>query len=419
MFLAAGCTKPDPKSEDAELTIWKPFVDSQNLRDLVDAYEQAHPNVRITYVEPDGDDYEKKLLNDLAAGTGPDIFSINNAWLPEYLDKIVEAPSDVWRFVDFKNDFVNTVTSDFTKDNKIYGAALSVDSLALYYNKSMLPAAGVYTVPKTWNELQQAVRKLSQQDSSGFFRQSGIALGLSSNAPGGKVNRAEDILYLFMLQQGATSWNGDLSSPTFADSVTKSGREINPAYEALSFYTSFAKPTNDNYTWNTRSDYSIDAFVNRRAAMMINYSYARDTIKDKNATLDFDVAPVPQPNLTDPEVNFANYWGEVVSKQSKNPAVAWDFLKFMTSHDSLSKYYATSKVPSSRKDLIPDQISDPEIGVFADAGGTAKSFTRPQASKVDSIFGKAIDSVIFKNTDVADAVSEAVSQTSSLSRPGN
>ncbi len=416
-FVAFGCSDSGMgKAQPVELLVWKPFVDSESMRSLIDAYQELHRNVRITYVQPDGTDYETELLNALAAGNGPDIFSINNAWLPQYIDKVTEAPESQWRYVDYKNDFVDTVTTDFTRDNKIYGAAMSVDALALYYNKSMLSSNGIYTSPKTWQQLSQAVRAIAAQDSGGYFRQSGISLGLSSQTQGGQINRAEDILYMFMLQQGATSWSSDLSEPEFAEEVEKNGNQINPAEEALEFYTSFADPGDDNYNWNTRSDYSLDAFVNRRSAMMINYSYARDTIKQKNAALDFDVAPVPQPTLNGTAINFANYWGEVVSKQSKNSAVAWDFLKFITSKDQLSQYYVTSKVPSSRKDLVAEQTSDPEIGVFAHAGASARSFTRPQAAKVDAIFARMIDAVTLKGLEPEEAVDEAVQQASTLSR---
>ena len=382
-----------------ELTIWEPFVSSEHIRPLIQEYQKAHPNVRIEFVESDRGSYSANLINALAAGNGPDIFAIHNSWLPQYIDKTTPAPEGSWQFVDYKRDFVGTVVDDFTRDNKIYGAALSVDSLALYYNPDMLASSGVYTPPKTWKELEQAVRKIAVQNSSGYFTRSGLALGLSSSAPGGKIHLGEDVLYLFMLQQGVVPWESDLSRPRFGDAVDRGGERVDAAANALQFYTSFADPEAANYSWNTRSDYSIDAFVNRRAAMIFDYSYTRETIQQKNATLRFDVAPVPQLNLADQEVNFANYWGEVVSRQSKNPEVAWDFLKFITSKENLEIYYATTKVPSSRKDLISLQASDPEIGVFAHANSTAKSFLRPEAEKMDSILSKMIDRVNFRGQD--------------------
>ncbi len=188
---------------------------------------------------------------------------------------------------------------------------MSVDSLALYYNKDMMGSAGIATPPKTWSELATDVQKIKRQDSHGYFLQSGVALGTNAN-----VNRAVDILYLMMLQQGTMPYTG--MQPTFADPVQKNGNFTNPGVSALSFYTSFANPSSPNYNWNAQSDYSIDAFANGRAAFLYSYSYSRATILQKSPNLNFDVAGVPQPDLNNPSVNFANYWGEVVSKQSKN-----------------------------------------------------------------------------------------------------
>ena len=185
---------------------------------------------------------------------------------------------------------------------------------------------------------------------------------------------------------------------------------------ALNFYTSFANPSSANYNWNSRSDYSIDAFVNGRAAFLYSYSYTRATILQKSPNLNFDVAPVPQPNLNDPSVNFANYWGYVVSKQSKNSAIAWDLLKFITSKDSLDKFYAQNKEPSSRKDLIQLQIQDPDIGVFANANLTAKSFYRPNQSQMDGIFGQVIDNVILNGLQPAQALNQAEQQAQAVSQ---
>jgi ABC-type glycerol-3-phosphate transport system substrate-binding protein len=134
--------------------------------------------------------------------------------------------------------------------------------------------------------------------------------------------------------------------------------------------------------------------------------------------LNFDVAPVPQTNLDNPSVNFANYWGEVVSKQTKSPNTAWDFLKYISSKDSLDKYYAKHNQPSSRKDLISLQINDPNIGVFANANLTAKSFYRPDQAKMDNIFGSMVDNVILNGLPAQQALLQAQQQAAAISRQG-
>lgn len=417
VLLSAGCFGGGGggASEDVILNVWMTFEDSENLSPLLQGYQDQYPNVQIVYTKKNVENYENDLLNALASGTGPDVFAIHNSWLPKYMDKAMALPAEytdnTFNYTVYKDSFVDTVVRDFTKDNQIYGVALSVDSLALYYNKDLLGSSGIATPPKTWSELESHVQRIKRSDSTGYFTRSGVAMGTSAN-----VNRAVDILYLLMLQQGVVPYDADGLRPTFADTVDRGGESFSPGQAALQFYTSFANPTTNNYNWNSRSDYSIDAFANGRAAFLLSYSYTRDTIKSKAPNLNFDVAPVPQPNLDDPQVNFANYWGVVVSKQSKYYDYAWDFLKFISSRDMLDVYYAQHKLPSSRKDLIEMQIQDPEIGVFAHANLTAKPFYRPDQGKIDSIAGKMIDAVILQGLSPEEAVREGQDQAEILIR---
>jgi ABC-type glycerol-3-phosphate transport system substrate-binding protein len=414
VFLAAGCGGGGGQTVNNQrvvLNVWKTFEDSETMRPLLEAFNQKYPNIEVVYTKKNVDNYEQDLLNALAAGTGPDIFSIHNDWLPKYLDKVAPAPEKIFTLRDYKDAFVDVVNQDFVKNNAIYGTALSVDSLALYYNKDLMGSVGIATPPKTWAELASHARRLRRPDGRGYFSISGVALGTNRN-----INRAADILYLFMLQQRAVPFSADLLNPTFGQSQTKNGNFYNPGQAALEFYTSFANPSSDNYNWNSLSDYSIDAFTNGRAAYLFSYAYTRSTIKQKNPNLNFDVAPVPQPNLQDPKVNFANYWGEVVSKQSKNSEAAWTFLKFITSKENLDKYYAQNKYPSSRRDLVELQVQDPEIGVFADANLTAKSFYKPDQAGMDSIFGKMIDNIILSGFRPEEALQQAEAQAQVLGR---
>lgn len=410
-LLSLGCGKKAATSKNVVLKFWKPFEDSQNIQPLIQAYQKAHPNVRIEYTKKNIETYEDDLLNALASGTGPDVFSVNNTWLPKYLDKVTPAPDGLIVYRDYKESFIDTVVQDFTRNQKIYGVALAVDSLGLYYNKDLLGTVGIATPPKTWDDLSQQVQRLTKQNKSGYFDRSGVAMGMSQN-----VNRATDILYLLMLQAGAQPWSKDGLSPTFNQSQSVNGSSVNPGTEALRFYTSFADPNDANYTWNFKSDYSIDSFANGRSAFLYSYAYTRQTIQEKAPNLNFDVATVPQHDLNGASVNFANYFGEVVNKQSPNADVAWDFLNFISSKDSLDKYYARHKQPSSRRDLIELQTSDPEIGVFAHANLTAKSFYKPDQVKFDTIISDMIDNVVLRGVDIGQALQQAATQARTLTQ---
>lgn len=409
-LLALGCNSETGTSAPVTLKIWKPFVDSEKMQSVITAYQTAHPNVTIEYTKKNIDNYEDDLLNALASNEGPDIFSVNNTWVPKYINKLAPATDKVFTIKTYKETFVDAMASDLIRDNKIYGTAMWVDSLALYYNKDLLGTAGIATPPKTWEKLAADVRAISRQDNDGYFSRSGVAIGTNSN-----VNRGVDIVYLMMLQAGVIPWTKDGSQPQFANSITKQGKVINAGKDAVDFYTSFSNPSSANYTWNTESDYSTDAFSNGRAAYLYGYAYTRAQIDAKAPNLNYDVAPVPQNNLSDPTVNYSNYFAEVVSKQSKNQEVAWDFLKFITSKETLKTYYLTDKEPSSRRDLIEEQTSDIDIGVFAHANLTGKTFYKADEAKFDALIGEMIDNIILHGQTTDQALSRAQSQASTLS----
>src|SRR5690606_3504257 len=119
---------------------------------------------------------------------------------------------------------------------------------------------------------------------------------------------------------------------------TISGNSQAPAQNALNFYAQFARTGSPSYAWNPRLHYSIDSFSEGTLAMMFNYSWHIQTIRDKSPKLNFAVASIPQFSGGLP-VNYANYWGMAVTK-NKLPQggitseirtkEAWNLLKFLT-----------------------------------------------------------------------------------------
>lgn len=412
-LVAAGCGGGSNSGSTGPvvLNIWGTFETQANMMPFIQAYQQQYPNVQINYTQKNVDTYESDLLNALASGTGPDIFAIHNDWLPKYEDKLVPATAKAYSLSDFKNTFVDVVYNDFVDQGKIYAAPLSVDSLGLYYNKDILGSVGIAVPPATWAQLQNDVKKITRRAGFNITR-SGVAMGTSTN-----INRAVDIVSLLMLQDHVVPYSQDFSRATF-DQATLNSQNVPfyPAADALSFYTSFANPASDVYTWSSNSNYSVDAFANGQLAFMYGYSYMRDIINQKSPNLNYDVAPVPQPDTNGNLVNFANYWGFGVSKQSKNPNYAWSFISFMTQKQNLENYYKLHNLPSSRRDIIAEQISDPNIGVFASENLTAKSLYKKDQSKFDAIFLNMIDDVNLRGKSVTDAISNATQQINLLAQ---
>lgn len=405
VFTAAACGLiPGPdRGETVELVWWKPFDDPRAAAPLIEAFSKAYPNIRVTYVAKDIETYEDELLDALAAGEGPDIFSLHNDWLPEYRNKISPAPEKAWSLRDYRESFTAVASADLIDEDKIYAVALSLDVLSLYYNKDILASAGIPRPPASWEELVNLTPRLTRQDSLGNFERSAIALGTAQN-----VNRATDILSLLMLQNGTSMFSPDRTFATLdAQLADEAGEKFQPGTRALEFYTQFANPAKVTYTWNNRSNNSIEAFASGKVAMILSYSYLRSTLAARAPFLNYGIVPVPQINPDRTRVNFANYWAEAVSKQSRQQEAAWQFLKFISGKDALANYYDVEKRPSSRIDLLEGQIADADIGIFAENALSAKSFYKPQSDAVENIFAQMIDDVVLRSAAPQEAVASA------------
>ncbi len=369
------------------------------------SYQALHPNVSFEYRELRIDEYEDELLHAFARGEGPDIFSIHNTWIGEYESLIAPLPKSlsipysetrgtikketVYTIKEeptisqraLKTDFVDVVAQDVIRqykpnaqaeaENQIFGLPLSVDTLALYYNKDLLNAAGIAQPPETWTQFQDAVTKLTKITTNDEILQSGAAMGTSRN-----VERAVDIVSLLMMQNGARivdeRGRADFAQETDAGLL---------AGEAVRFYTDFGSPQKAVYTWNAQQPDSFDAFVNGSTGFFLGYSYHGAFIRTINSKLNFAVAPVPQIE-GGKTVNFANYWVETVAKSSTAPDWAWDFIQFAASKDQVTKYLTVANKPTALRGLINTQIEDEVLSIFVGQSLTAQSWYKGKDAQV-------------------------------------
>jgi len=390
------CVSPAEKEllNPIGLKWWGVFDDPGDLQTLISDYKKIHPNITVNYRKLRFAEFETELLDALAEDRGPDIISLHNTWVTKYLSKLKSLPKKTKMAYEvtqkslgfkeetlievrentsitpaqLKNAFIDVVYGDVVKSGKIYGLPLSVDTLILFYNRDLLNNAGIPLPPNDWLTLQENVKALTYQNQDGDLIQSGIALGTADN-----VERAVDILSLLMMQNGAQmTIEGQITfglvPPGFPD------KSYNPGPEAIKFYTDFANPSKEVYTWNKKFPDSIDAFAQGRVAMIFGYSYHVPYLEAKRqGKLNYGITGIPQIEGR-PEVNFANYWVQSVSEKSKHVNEAWDFIQFISGKSEAKKYLEKTLKPTALRSLIEGQMNDDRLKVFADQVLTSKSW---------------------------------------------
>jgi multiple sugar transport system substrate-binding protein len=311
---------------------------------------------------------------------------------------------------EIKNNFADVVYNDIVinknENNKItpqvYGLPLSVDTLVMFYNKDLYNNAGITAPSGYWDaKFQSDVKKLNKQNAKGELIQSGAALGGSKN-----IDRSMDILAALMMQSGAEMLD-DSGQVKFNQSpVNMKQTNYVPGLDAIRFYTDFANPGKEIYSWNKDLDSALNLFADGKLATMFGYSYHIPQIKALSPKLNFAIAKLPQIEGNTP-VNFANYWAEVVSskiltnpenlkkgaKYAKNKSdAAWDFIQFETKEEQAKLYLEKTKKPTALKSLINSQTEDMEIGVSAEQILTAKSWYKGNdANAMETIFQEMIN----------------------------
>ncbi len=436
-----GCKGVSEEAEKAmqpvTLTYWRVFDGPDTMSQIIQAYKAMHPNVTIEYRKLRIEEYEDALLNALAEDRGPDMFSIHNTWFKKYQNKIAPAPQSYVLPFQFESgtikketktelrtlsgpsvqsirrDFVDVVEDDVVlgytnpqtgqSGNAIYGLPLSVDTLALFYNRDILNNAGIPEPPRTWEEFNDHIKLLTRLEEGGDIIQSGAAIGTADN-----IERDFDILSLLMMQNG-TQMTSPSGIATFAQiPPALSGTNVYPGPDALSFYTGFANPVKEVYTWNDKMPNSTDAFSRGLAAYMFGYSYHLPIIRSLSPKLNFDISKVPQIEDNGNEINYANYWVETVSRKSSHQEWAWDFIKFATSAEQVVSYLDAANKPTALKSLVNTQLEDLDLGYFASQLLTAESWYHGNdPAAAEEIFSEMINSVLDEGVEVREAVNLA------------
>ena len=372
VFLIFSNLKSDDAPPAVSLTVWG-IEDKEVMETSLDGYGAFRPNVTITYTQWPAESYEEELLDALAAGRGPDIYMLPNRSVSRQLDRLAPAPASQLTYGQLRDYFPQAVEQDFVRSGDIYALPLYLDTLALFYNRDMFDQAALTAPPRTWQELQSFIPYLRRINAQGQVEQAAAAIGGTELT----VAHAADILALLMLQNGATITDTAKGAALFAEEN---------GVQAFDFYLQFANPAADAFTWSESMPRSLDAFLNNRAALVFGYARDAAALKARSPFLNMGIAAMPQV-YPEQAVNFPDYWGLAVSRQSQAAAWAWDYVIFAATNLPTAQAYATATArPPALKTLIGQMVNDDKLGVFVRQALTARSFPDPDEKRtVDSL----------------------------------
>jgi multiple sugar transport system substrate-binding protein len=126
------------------------------LSQMVDKFNSTHPNIHVTESNIPSATGDAKLLSEIAAGDPPDVFTEWNPVLGEYAgDGSIQSlqPYLTGSYAGLEKWMYPIALEGGQYNGTLYALPMSMNSWALYYNKSMLKAAGISSPPATLAQL--------------------------------------------------------------------------------------------------------------------------------------------------------------------------------------------------------------------------------------------------------------------------
>ncbi|MER7716205.1 sugar ABC transporter substrate-binding protein [Streptomyces flaveolus] len=288
-----------------------------------------------------------KALRMASSKSLPDIVQFDASEMPTF--------ADAGGLVDLRTlglstgDIPEGIVDFGSYEGAYYGAARSVNTLALFYNKDVLDKAGV-RVPGTWAELREAARTLTR----------GKQYGLALSAGG-----AEDGVFQFT----PFMWSNG-GDETKLDSPQVAG--------ALDYWKTLLKDgslSKSTVNW-TQADVN-DQFMAGNAAMMINGPWQVETL-NTDKSLHWGIARIPVPKAGDDSVGPLG--GAVLTVprtgDDAREKTAGRIVACLAGEKEQLTYALNSwMVPANAKAAAVWRERVPELDALADQVATARSRT--------------------------------------------
>lgn len=367
----------------------------------------------IQYVQKDISSIESEYVEALAEGRAPDIIMLREDQLIANTPRIYTIPYESYPVRNFKDNFIEAGDL-FLNSKGTLAIPFTVDPLVMYWNKNLFSNAGITRAPQYWDEVMSIVPSLTQKDSSLNVRKSAIAFGEFQN-----VNHAKEILLNLIIQAGSDvivrSSEEDRTTSEYNVILNERlGYTVPPTQAALTFYTQFANPSKDVYSWNRSLSRSDERFIAGDLAMYFGFSSELPKLREKNPNLNFDVGMMPQSRSSEVRKVYAHMNGLAISRTTDRLSSAFNTINDLTNPVTLKILSDITGLPPVRRDLIESSPEDPNKIIFARSALWARGALDPDASATETIYKNMVESFVTGRLSVTEAISRATLELKTL-----
>ena len=353
-------------------------------------FEEANPGVKVQ-VEAYGDNFDQKLTAAMGAGNPPDVMYMWN--FPTYkdslmpLDDMIAKDGAAMNIADFAQGLMNVSKID----GKTYGMPVGFTTQVVFYNKDMFKAAGVEE-PKagwTWDDLRADAAKFRSKDQKVY--------GFAVDA------KPDPYDFEMFLWSNGTKYISD-------DGKEIQGYMNSPeAAQVLDMFADMIK-TEEAVALNIGDDTPGSAlFKTGKIAMFQSAMWSKTGIDESG--INYGVAPLPSFG-TKPVHSVIGASGLSISKDAKDPELAWKFVKFFSTPEAVEM--RTNDLPirtsvAEKLGLATDPITKPFFDMLAVSNRETNAFLKnANWGQIQANLATAIEATMVEQGNAKAHLDEAV-----------
>lgn len=366
-------------SNNASIEAWWDMMLASFNEQYAGQYE-----VKLTAIPKGGaDGYENKVNTAVISDSLPDLILVDGPNVASYAENGIIVPLDELVSEEDKSDMLESIVKQGSYKGSLYALGLWESSVALFYNKDVLEAAGVEVPTKieeawTWSDVLEVAKKVQTNDIFG--------INLSDGTSGEFLTYAYSPIIVEygsdLVSEDGSTFNGYVNGEAAITALTK----------LQSFFTEGVANVAPNAT----------EFHEGKAAMMISGSYSMATLNDQYPEINWGVTYYPAAD--DGTLRCATgSWVVAITKNCKDKEAAYVFADYMTNTAAnITGCPASGYMPPRKSSLAElSQYNEYPYSIFMEQlvnYGAPRPIT-PSYTVLSPKFSEAVAD-IFKGSDV-------------------
>ena len=338
IVFCGGVPGRGPRGRSGLLASTWDYTSNPRFENIVNAFEAAHPDIKVEVIDIPSADYTTKLSVMLNGGSEVDAFVIKDADTTKSLvDK--SQLTDLIESDGVDLTAYNGLAENFQFDGQYYALPLYTDYYIMYYNKDIFDAANVEYPSNdwTWDDFES------------------IAAQLTSGEGNDKIYGA----YLHTWQACVESWGIQDGQHTIMDYDT--GYDFFKPYYEMALRMQEDGTIMDYGTLSSDGIHYSGPFPSGTIGMLPMGTYFMATmiqkVNDGESSINWGVATLPHPEGVEAGYTVGSTTPIAVNSKSENQEAAWEFVKFATGEEDAAECAKAGRIPGRVNDEILNQIA--------------------------------------------------------------